>query len=138
MFDLDWLGQLYPVPDGSDPHNMNLQTRGFASLLPHFIEGGARYLVVGSTIERRDQLDRFISAIDAEDVTVVLVKASPATVHDRIRKREFSTGLLEDFLARTDALAATIEAAGLHDLAVWNDGRDIAEVAHEVLDHLGW
>ena len=45
---------------------------------------------------------------------------------------------LEDFLTRTDALAATIEAAGLHDLAVWNDGRDIAEVAHEVLDHLGW
>ena len=138
MFDLDWLGQLYPVPDEDDPHNMELQIRSFAAVLPHFIEGGARYLVVGSTIERRDQLDRFISAIDATDVTVVLAKASPATVHDRVRERESSPRLLEDFLARTDALAATIEEAALHDLAVWNDGRDITEVAHEVLDHLGW
>lgn len=59
---------------------MDLQIRSFASVLPLFIDRGARYLVVGSTIE----------------------------------------------------------AAGMHELAVWNDGRPIDDVAGEVLDHLGW
>ncbi|MPZ70283.1 MAG: AAA family ATPase [Actinobacteria bacterium] len=139
FIELDGLGQLYPPPDPrNDPFNMDLQIRNFASVLPHLIEAGARYLVLGATIERPEQLERLRAATGATDLTVVLVKASPETVRDRIIERETGSRLVESFLKRTEKLARKIEKFGMHDLAVLNEGRPIEEVAAEVVAYLRW
>lgn len=138
FIELDGLGQLYPSPDPDDPFNMNLQIESLASVLPNFIAAGARYLVLGATIERPEQLERLRSAIGATDLRVVLVKASPATVRDRIVERETGSRLVEDFLKRTEKMGHKMERSGMHDLAVWNEGKPIEEVAAEVVSFLRW
>lgn len=138
FIELDGLGQLYPAPDPDDPYNMNLQIKNLASVLPNLVDAGARYLVVGATIERPEQLDRLRTATGATDLTVVLVKASPETVRGRIVERETGSRLVEDFLKRTEKMARKMERFGMHDLAVVNEGRPIEEVAAEVVTHLNW
>jgi hypothetical protein len=136
LMGLDELGQLYPPPE-NDPFNMSLALENLRTTWPNFRRRGARYLIMGATIETRDQLEQFRRAVPDTDVTVCRVTASSATVAARIRRRELGS-LLEPFLARTDDLAARIAAADLDDFTVDNDDRPIIDVANDVLARLGW
>jgi adenylylsulfate kinase len=136
LIDLDWLGQVYPPPNPDDPYSLDLAFKNLEAIAPNLIEGGAEFFVIGATLTSRQELDGLRRALGGMSVTVCLVQASRETIANRIRQRELGY-LLNDFLNRTDALAQEIEAAGIHDFVVTNEG-GIAEVAAELLGKLGW
>lgn len=137
LMDLDWLAQLYPAPEANDPYNTRLAARNLAAVWPNFSEAGARYAVLAATVESREQLQSIRSALPGVDLTVALVVADPEVVRHRILKRNRGP-LQQDFLARTDALARTIEAAHLHSFVVNNSDDPPGDVATRVLEQLGW
>ena len=136
LVEFDGLAEIYPPADDDDPFNMRLAFHNLRLLLPTFISAGARHLIVSATIESRAQLDEARIALRPYDVTVALITAPPNVVAERIRRREHGA-LLDDFLARTDALATTIAGAGVADLEVHNDG-SVTDAAEELLARLGW
>ncbi len=137
LIDLDWLGQVYPPPVERDPFNESLSLRNLAAVWPNFVGTGIRHAVLAATVTSRGELDRLDAALPGCELKVVRVTATPETVAARIRSREVGN-LLDDFLARTESVAETIERAALEELSVANDGRRPAEVAEEILGYLGW
>ena len=136
LIEFDWLAQIYPPPDEDDRFNMGLAFHNLRLIVPTFVSAGASRLLVSATIESRTQLDEARAALRPYDVTVALITASPAVVAERIRQREHGA-LLEDFLARTDALAITIAGADVADFEIKNDG-EVTDAAEELLARLDW
>jgi dephospho-CoA kinase len=137
LLDLDWLGQVYPVPEGHDPFGYELAIQNLGTIWPNFLEVGITRAVVSGTILNVEQLGRLCNALAGSAVTVVLVAAPSDLVKQRIRGR--TTGpLLDDFLSRTDAVADEILRAAIHDIIVSNDARPPREVAHEVMHRVNW
>lgn len=134
--DLDSFGQLYPPLDSADPFSLDLTFKNLVAVVPNFIDVGARYFIIGATLERREQLEELRALLPDLDMKVCLLTASPATVAERIRQRELG-GLLEDFLRRTDDLAAQIAAEQMEDFVVENEG-SIAQAAETLAQKLGW
>lgn len=137
LIDVDWLGQVYPPPDPDDPYNMGLSLDNLATIWPNYVATGIRYAIVSATLESRDQLDGLMAAMPGSGCVVVLATARPDKVAERIRGREYGN-LLEDFLSRTDALAATIEEARLHDFSIATDEGPPKEAATSLLNRLCW
>lgn len=137
LLDLDWLGQVYPAPDADDPFSTGLVAENLALIWPNFLAAGARYAIVAGTVESRQQLDELRRALPGVDITVCLVVASSDLVKERIRDRDRGR-LLDDFLARTDGLAQTIEKARMHDLVVRNEDQPPEAIAQETVMKLGW
>lgn len=136
LLDLDWLGQVYPVPEGHDPYGYGLALQNLKGVWPNFAAAGAERAVVAGTLLDQHHRSRLEDALGLPTV-VVLVQAPPEVQEERIRTRN-SGRLLDDFLARTHEVAAGIEAAGIHDLQVMNHGRAPAEAAQHVLREVGW
>ena len=67
----------------------------------------------------------------------VPIRARLETMQQRIRLRE--PGMLqEQFVARVAELEASLDAAGVEDFSVENDGRSVTAVAREILARAGW
>ncbi len=132
LLDLDWLGQIYPIPEGHDPFGYELALANLKEIWPKFRAAGAGNAVIAGTLLNREQRNRLEDALGETPVTVALVTAPTEVVEARIRNRN-SGPLLEDFLARTAQVARDIEAASIHDLEVQNDGKTPAAAAEEVL-----
>lgn len=137
LVDLDWLGQVYPRPDAQDPFNMNLQLDNLAAIWPRFLAARISHALVAGTLDARWQLQGVSKALPQAEITVVRVTAPPEVIKGRLRARGKGS-LLDDFLARTDQVAADIEAAGIENLTVSNDGPNLSELAVLTLDRLGW
>jgi chloramphenicol 3-O-phosphotransferase len=137
LLDLDWLGQLYPPVDPSDPYRLDLALANLAQIVPNFVAAGARRFVIAATITSREELAGLRSSLPAGRLTVVLLTAPPEIVAARIQARD-SGAMREDFLARTEALAEKIRSAGEADLVVDAGARPPDEVAAEILERLGW
>lgn len=137
LIDVDWLGQVYPPPAPGDPYNMALSLGNLAEIWPNYLAAGITYAVVSATLEKEEQLDGLRAAMPGWELTVVRVTARPETIAARIRRREFGN-LLEDFLARTDDLAKTIEQAKLDDFSISTDDRPPMEAARDLVERLGW
>lgn len=137
LVDLDWLAQVYPVPDPLDPHNMNLQLENLRVMWPNFLTAGITHAVCAGTIFNAQQLRGLRDAMPEAKITVIRVVAPSEVIKARFRARDRSR-LLADFLARTDQLATEIEEARIEDLAVSNDDLPIHDLARRTLWRLGW
>lgn len=137
LIDLDWLGQIYPVPEGHDPYNYELAIENLKAIWPSFLAAGATRAVIAGTILNAEQLGRLTFALGGAALQVVLVTAPDEVLHGRICRRDAGS-LREDFLARTAALAKEIEAAAIHELVVVNDGAGPGAVANDLLRRAGW
>jgi hypothetical protein len=135
LIDLDWLGQVYPPPDPGDPFDLSLSIRNLRAIWPNLRTAGAERLVLAATLTNEDELQMLRDALPEVEWRVVRIVASPAAVAERISARE-KGGLLEDFLARTDELAAEIASAELEESTVSN--RSPQDAAAEVISLLGW
>lgn len=136
LIDLDWLGQVYPIPEGHDPYGYELALQNLKDVWPNFQAAGAQRAVVAGTLLNEDHRNHLQEALELP-VAVVLVEAPQEVREDRIRSRN-SGRLLADFLDRTAQVAADIEAAAIHDVRVLNHGRPPAKVAEEIVQKLGW
>ncbi len=137
LIDIDWLGQVYPPPDETDPFNDSLASSNLAAIWPNFVGAGILHAVLAATVLNGSQLETLSGAVPGCELTVVRVVASPETVAARLRARDHGR-LLEDFLRRTDSVAEEIERAGLESFSVTNEGRPSPELAGEILERLGW
>lgn len=136
LLDLDWLGQVYPTPEGHDHYGYDLALQNLKDVWPNFEAAGAERAVVAGTLLNKEHRDRLQDALGLA-MTVVLVRAPDDVRKERITRRD-SGRLLKDFLARTHQLAADIEVAAFHDIEVMNHGRTAEEIAQDVLRHVGW
>lgn len=136
LLDLDWLGQVYPTPEGHDPFGYELALENLKSVWPRFEAVGAKRAVVAGTLLDQDHLDRLQDALRLP-TTVVLVRAPADVLEERVRLRNRGR-LLDDFPARTHEVAADIEAAAFHDMEIMNHGRAPADIANEILRGVGW
>lgn len=137
LLDLDWLGQVYPVPEGHDPYGYELALHNLKEIWPNFKGVGADRAIIAGTLLNRDQREGLRDGLGGVPLAVVLVKAPQEMLQARIRSRN-SGRLLEDFLARTADVAREIEAAGIDDFAVENGGRTPREVARQILRKVDW
>ena len=138
LIEVDWLGQVYPADAGDvPPYNFDLSMANLAAIWPNFVAKGIRYAIVTMTLENQQQLDALRVAMPGCDLTVALATASPTTIATRITARDHGR-LRDDFLTRTEALAATIEQAGLHSLTFSTDDRPRDEMAKDLCERLGW
>lgn len=136
QIDMDSLAWCYPRPAG-DPHAVALRFRNLAAIWPNYVAAGARRAVIGAVVEARSDLDLYRQSIPDGDLAVVRLRASPATLEERIRRRMPGAGL-QWHLDRAPQLATIMDRAAVEDHLVETDARSVSEIAEEVLDRAGW
>jgi hypothetical protein len=119
-----------PAEDG-DPFNSRVWHAALAAAWPLM---GVERLIVPVVVEDRAAAERLLPGAA---VTVARLAASPATLDERIRRRELGAGL-EWHLARARELAAHWRNHPVEDFVVDTEGRGVREIAVEVLTRSGW
>jgi hypothetical protein len=138
VIDLDWLAWARPAQGATGWTVDRVLEENLASVVCTFRSAGIRHLVMARALLSRSQLDLVRHALPKADVTVFRVLASAATVEERLRRRD-SGVTLREHLEEALEFSAAMDAAGLEDERVDNDGgRPIRDVAVEVLKRLGW
>ncbi len=137
LIDLDWLGQVYPVPETHDVYGYELALQNLSDIWPNFMAAGVTHAVIAGTILNSDHVSRLQLVLPGVELTVVLIEARTEIRKARIRART-KGALLNDFLRRTDAVAAEIKAASIHDTSMTNDHDSPGEAATKLLDDLHW
>jgi hypothetical protein len=109
----------------------DLATPNLAAVWRNYAAAGVtRLLLAEADVDR----ERIRQAVSGAQIVVCRLRASVDTMQERVRVRE--PGMRqEEFVARVAELERTI---GGEDFSVDNDGRDITEVAREVLLGAGW
>jgi predicted kinase len=117
---------------GSDLAYVNLQ-----SLWRNFAADGIDALLVAAAVETQADLDRLRAAVAAERIVVCRVRAPIAVMQARVRLRE--PGMLQAQLVdRVAVLEQVLDAAGLEDFSIENDGVPVTAVARDMLVRAGW
>jgi hypothetical protein len=131
--DVDCLG-LGHFPDG-DPDDLTL--RNLAAVWDNCARAGVTTLLLSELLDTVAQRERLRHAIPGAEIVVCRLRASVATMEQRIRIRE--PGMLQEkFVARVAELEASLDAGRVEDFSVNNDGRNVTEVATEVLVRARW
>ncbi len=135
--DVDALRRAYPTA-ADDPFGQAVALDHLEAMAGVLRRRGYRHVVLAEVIERRADRELYERAFDGAELTVVRLAASERTRLDRLDRRERDPWR-DWHLARTVELAAILEAAGVDDAVVDNDGeRPLREVAAEVLTAAGW
>ena len=133
--DLDWLSVMHPdQPD----HGERLMFANLRAIWSAYAAAGAERLVVARVVEGRAELQHYRQAVPGAEPLVCLLEASVETMQERVRIRE--PGMIQaQAVARAAELAEILRRAGVEDYTVDNDiGRNITDVAREVLSRAGW
>lgn len=133
--DLDWLAVMHPPQKA---YGQALILKNLATIWPNYVAAGAERLLVARVVEKRSELQGYRDAIPGAEPIVCLLTASIDTMQQRLRPRE--SGMFRGkALARSEVLAAILETSNAEYFRVDNnEGRDITEVAREVLSRAGW
>ncbi|HVB61736.1 MAG TPA: AAA family ATPase [Ktedonobacteraceae bacterium] len=134
--DLDALRWCYPRQP-RDRFSTRLAMKNLAAVWANFRAYGAASLVVADVIESRSELDHYRAAIPGADIFVVRLSASLNTLADRLKQRELGAGLAWH-LQRAPELTAIMERNKVEDLLVTTDGKTVAQIAREILQHTRW
>jgi cytidylate kinase len=129
----DNLDQAYPPP-----WEHGLAERNLAAMWANYRELGYRRLIYTNTVSVRFTGELSTAMGDDPSVTAVLLTADDTTAHERLAKREIGTGL-EKHVERSDLMARELERtvpSRVH--RVCTDGRDVADIAAEVIALTGW
>lgn len=135
MIDFDWLTGYYPR-DADDQWGTRVGMQNLAAIWQNYSARGIERLLVARVLEQRSDLGEYRNAIPGCRITVARLRAEPATLQARIRQRG-GTGQ-EWHLDRTAWLAQHLDDHPVGDFVVETDGRDLGDVAAEVLHRAGW
>lgn len=131
--DLDAIGGGH-LPDGVGD---DLSVQNLAVISRHFAAAGVTRLLIAEALDSASKRDRLRAATGATSLVVCRLRASFATMQERVRLRE--PGMLqEQFVARVVELDRDIDRAEVADFAVDNERRSVTDVAREVLHRAGW
>ena len=137
LIEVDWLGEVYPAPDDSDPYSNDLALQMLRTLWPQYLDAGITRAIVTMTLENQQELDDLTDALGSPPVTVVRLLVSQAERERRIEAREFGS-LRELFLEKTGEIETQMDCFDLGDVLVRNDDRSPLKTAREALAGLGW
>lgn len=115
----------------------DLKLRNLAALWKNYSEMGITNLLLSEPIvslEAREQLRR---TIPCRELVVCRLRARLSTMQRRVGQRELGI-FREKYIARVAELEHELADARLDDFSVENDGRDVTDVAREVLMIAGW
>ncbi len=119
-----------PVPQ-DDPFGYQVSLAGLAAVWPLM---GVDRLIVPLVVQERVVAERLRPGAA---LTIARLTASPETLEQRIRRREIGAGL-DWHLARARELEAHWREHPVEDFLVDTEGRDVRDVAVEVLTRGGW
>lgn len=135
--ELDALSYCHPPAPGDDRFRTDLTFRNLAALWRNFRAAGAERLVLSRVVESREELARYRKAVPGAEITVVRLRASVATLRQRVARREIGLGRTWH-TRRAAELARAMDRARLEHVLVETDGRTVNAIAREVLDRTGW
>jgi hypothetical protein len=115
----------------------DLAYRNLVAVWNTFAAAGIDRVLISEAVDSAHALNQVRASIPSATVTVCRLRASVDAMRERVRQREFGM-LQQELVDRVEELEAVIEAAGLEDFSVSNDGRSITDVAREVLQRAGW
>ena len=131
--DVDMLGMVFAAGVNATA----LTYRNLAAVWTNFAAAGVSRLLLAQAIESRDDLERIRTALGAAAITVCRLTASLETMRGRVRQRE--PGMLQHtFVARVAELNDRLDAAGVDDFSLENDGASVTNVSRELLARAGW
>lgn len=134
--DMDALTEVWPRP-ADDRFNSRLGLRNLAGVWRNAQDMGATRLVVARVIESRAALDGFRDAVPGAEITLVGLRARQETLLERVRVREVGAAR-QWHLDRVLELSRQMDEAAADDFVVWTDGREVVDVAREVLRRAHW
>jgi hypothetical protein len=115
----------------------NLLFRNLSSVCANYRSAGIARLLLAEAADSAATLARVREATAATSLVVCRLRATLATMQQRVRLRE--PGMLQQqFVARVVELEAALDAAGADDFSLDNDDRSVTEVAREMLQRAGW
>ncbi len=136
IIDIDELCRGY-VPTQTPNFNRSLAVTNLAAVWANFYASGVRRLILARIIESINDLEQFSSVITHAQITVCLLRVPEETVQQRLSERE--PGSAKDFLLTvTTRIAERITNLELPGMVVDNGQRSVTEVAHEILERIGW
>jgi len=139
LVDTDELDRIFPAPP-DDPHKTVLTQRNLAAVWANLSAASAPRLIltmVAASLER--ELPWIRAAVPGAQITVVRLRASEPTLLERVSRRE--VGSREAYHARRSveqARAMVREPDGEGTIVVETTGRQVADIAGEVLAKGGW
>ena len=127
LIDLDELRRLHPPPVG-DPFAEEVGLRNLRAMWANYRAVGARYLIVVGVIENAADRERKHAALGGAALTVIRLRARPAVVAARLRRRPHR-GSLPWHLQRAEELSGVLERAALDDGVIDCDDLDAEATA---------
>ncbi|MFE0171036.1 hypothetical protein ACFWZ2_01865 [Streptomyces sp. NPDC059002] len=134
----DALDAVHPAPP-DDPDRSGITRRNLAAIWATYRDLGCRRLIYTNTASvLGSEEGLFVDALDGPRVIRVLLTASDATVEDRLTARERGSEL-EQQLRRSAFMARHLDRHTAPDAQrVATDGRDVRDIAAEVVAVTGW
>lgn len=132
-FDLDALG-IVLVPE---PQSRELHYRNLAAIFANCVDAGIEHYLIAAAIESREVLNDLTRAMGNATATVCRLIAPLETMAARLQTREVGIRR-QQYLERSRILDAILDAAGVEDFRIINDGRNVTDVAQEMLVRAKW
>jgi hypothetical protein len=136
LVDMDYLRRCYPRPEG-DPHHTALGLRNLAAVWANYKEAGAERLIIVDIVETRLSIAGYRSAVPGADILVVRLNASLPAIHRRLEGRDTGESL-RWHLHRAGELLRHWQEQPVEDLLIETEGKEVGDVAREVLARTGW
>lgn len=133
VVDMDSLRNCFPSPQ-NDPFHVQLGYRNLAAIWENYRQAGTECLVLADIVETPDAGDDYRRAVPHSQIVLVRLRASQAEIERRLRGRETEASI-EWYLNRSAELAELMEVRHIGDIIVDTGGREIGEIAHEILRH---
>lgn len=144
--DLDHLGFCDPRPDDL----VEMVATNLGTMWANFTDHGIRCLVVSGVVVTAEDRRRFGAHVDPAHLQLVLLRARPGTIKERIVRRrqveaqqqESSLGAdvlqdLDEYAARSAHFAELLDRAGTADLVMDTDASPPATIAGQALSRAG-
>jgi hypothetical protein len=137
FFDVDGLTYFHPKPP-DDRFGERFAIEALGMLVPRLrTQQRIERLILARVLWERESLNAYHEAIPDAEITVVRLHAPLDVIDARIRHREPGSAV-DWYLARAHELAAHWNAHPVEDLLVETAGRDVREIADQVVAAIGW
>jgi hypothetical protein len=131
--DLDWLGW----STGATFELDDLIARNLMAVAGTYAAAGIDHLAVARAVAHPNGLKVITAALAEWELTVIRLAAPRGSLEQRIRTRD-SGSELREHLSELDNMTVQVSAAAPHAHVVVNDGRNLEDVASEVMRIAGW
>ncbi|MFE6761718.1 hypothetical protein [Streptomyces sp. NPDC057689] len=137
VVDLDWLRKLWPALPG-DRFNFGMLLRNLQSVTDHYLDAGAKRLVLAGVVEDQDQRKLLADAVGVE-LAVCRLQAELSITHQRLARRHDSEPeALQWHLNRSGELDGILRRSAVDDFTIDVGTDSVTDVAVSVLRAAGW